>query len=159
MGGESCASTVTARSGVCSEVECALVCCSLSCSISVSWMCPADSICTLLDSRPAADRGLSSAGHVLGGSGWTLSPAGVPLHCPPRARLPAEAPSTPARVMPSGDHIEARPTVCSTLQWANRCWERGKLMLYPPGRIAAYFAYDDESLLSPVPFTRGSLFL
>jgi len=28
-----------------------------------------------------------------------------------------------------------------------------------PGRIAAYFAYDDESLLSPVPFTRGSLFL
>jgi hypothetical protein len=32
-------------------------------------------------------------------------------------------------------------------------------MLYPPGRIAAYFAYDDESLLSPVPFTRGSLFL
>ena len=22
-------------------------------------------------------------------------------------------------------------------------------MLYPPGRIAAYFAYDDESLLSP----------
>ncbi len=48
MGGESCASTVTARSGVCSEVEGALVCCSLSCSISVSSMCPADSICMLL---------------------------------------------------------------------------------------------------------------
>ena len=32
-------------------------------------------------------------------------------------------------------------------------------MLYPPCRIAAYLAYHDESLLSPVPFTRGSLFL
>ena len=79
MGGESCASTVTARSGVCRDVEGALVCCSLSCSISVSSMCPADSICMLLDSRPAADRGLSSAGDVLGGSGWTLSPGWRPL--------------------------------------------------------------------------------
>ena len=44
----------------------------------------------LLDSRPAADRGLSSAGDVLGGSGWTLSPGWRPLAlstaCAPASR-------------------------------------------------------------------------
>jgi tetratricopeptide (TPR) repeat protein len=53
-------------------------------------------------------------------------PAGVPLHCPPRARLPAEAPSTPARVMPSGGPHRSTATIFRSACLEDRVREAAK---------------------------------